>query len=679
MSGDRYFDELWRRLRAGGREGAGGRVAFVSEDEIKVLRKEFVRLDAIREFVNYLFLNTKMRTRMFSVVTRTWNPITGCTHLCVYCWAKQLAETKLREHPKYREGFVPRFHEYEMRMRFNGGIVFVSDMGDMFCRGVPDEWIRRVLDHIRGFPETYFLLLTKNPARFHDFVDEMPRNAILGATIETNRDDLYYKYNISGAPPPSERYEAMKTLDWPLKFISIEPILDFDLEEFAGWVRDISPFMVYVGYDNYNHRLPEPPLGKTEELVSRLSEFTLVIRKSMRRAWFESDEGEKKVQASISIRTLQGILNRVQKFKEIVRLGELVTAREDTRYNPQVDSEDGFTYNKWTLLKLMFLQLYTPLYTKILKHRYAEINYIDLFAGSGVNRFEDTDIILAGSPIIALSFAAHPFSNAYMVDTSSAKLALLERRVELLKELSAQRVHRDYIFSDITGTEIHLFGEDANKAVHRIYDAIEERHDELLETRGQGCHNLVFIDPFGFEFQRASLERILRSQVRSDILILFNSYGAGLAAYNAIHRTRSRELDKMLGENWIRYVESLAKRRGKRLEDLSRTELSRMLLSYYTAIFERHSYVVEVVRLPLRLASQQFDLIFACRRTRSGNRFLEGVRYIEEFLRQTDYRLVDELKSYIKTGRLPGLLNYMIKDPEGALNRYKTARRYGVS
>jgi len=104
---------------------------------------------------------------------------------------------------------------------------------------------------------------------------------------------------------------------------------------------------------------------------------------------------------------LKEILKKLQKFKEIASLGSLISSDVFTKYNPDIDSDviDGkrFTYNKWTLLKLMFLQLYTPLYVSIIEKRYMEYNYIDLFAGSGLNKFEDTDIIIAGSPII-LSF-----------------------------------------------------------------------------------------------------------------------------------------------------------------------------------------------------------------------------------------------------------------------------------
>jgi hypothetical protein len=92
---------------------------------------------------------------------------------------------------------------------------------------------------------------------------------------------------VSTAPLPSQRYEAMKALDWTRKIVSVEPILDFDLNIFSEWIEDINPFIVYVGYDNYGHKLREPALKQTAELLSKLSETSLVIRKTIRPAWFE--------------------------------------------------------------------------------------------------------------------------------------------------------------------------------------------------------------------------------------------------------------------------------------------------------------------------------------------------------------------------------------------------------
>ena len=150
---------------------------------------------------------------------------------------------------------------------------------------VPRDWILKVLNRIRQFPHTTFFFLTKNPARYLEFLDVMPRNAILGATIETNRDEGYER--ISKAPKPSERIKAMIELTWPHKLIVIEPVLDFDLEEFVKALKDIGLREVYVGYDNYGNKLPEPPLEKTLQLVNALREFTIVHVKTLRPAWYE--------------------------------------------------------------------------------------------------------------------------------------------------------------------------------------------------------------------------------------------------------------------------------------------------------------------------------------------------------------------------------------------------------
>lgn len=236
-------------------------------------------------------INKKSKGRMFNIVTATWNPISGCFYDCTYCWARELAITKLKNSQRYSKGFKPSLNEAEFKTRFSkGDLIFVSDMGDLFGSFVPNEWIRKVLEHISSFSEANFLFMTKNPRRYVEFLPYMPPNAILGATIETNVDEIVQTDRVSKAPLQSERYEAMRTLDWEKKIISIEPILDFELDKFAKWVEDIYPFLVYIGYDNYNCELREPLESKTLQLIDKISEYTLVIKKSIRPAWFESKE-----------------------------------------------------------------------------------------------------------------------------------------------------------------------------------------------------------------------------------------------------------------------------------------------------------------------------------------------------------------------------------------------------
>ncbi len=184
--------------------------------------------------------------------------------------------------PYKTHGFRPTLVEWRLKQRMRKHeFIFVSDMGDMWGDWVPKEWIERVLKTLRWKPDASYFFLTKNPRRYREFRGLFTDNMVLGATIETNR-----VYNLSRAPTPKERFEEMSRMEWKHKAIVIEPILDFD-SEFVSWIRKIQPETVHVGYDNYNCRLPEPRLSKTETLVEELRQFTQVETRGLRKAWFE--------------------------------------------------------------------------------------------------------------------------------------------------------------------------------------------------------------------------------------------------------------------------------------------------------------------------------------------------------------------------------------------------------
>jgi protein gp37 len=216
---------------------------------------------------------------MFDIIDKTWNPVKGCLHDCTYCWARYLAETKLCNIKRYRDGFKPGLIEEELNKRFHKKFVFVSDMGDLFGSWVPSEWITKVIDSVKQSPDSNFLFLTKNPRRYFEFLELYPANTVFGATIESNRE-----YPVSKAPTPAERYQSMADLPVRNKLISIEPIMDFDMETMTQWIREIGPVSVHVGYDNHNKGLPGPSLSKTMQLIEKLEAFTDVKKLTLRKS-----------------------------------------------------------------------------------------------------------------------------------------------------------------------------------------------------------------------------------------------------------------------------------------------------------------------------------------------------------------------------------------------------------
>lgn len=208
----------------------------------------------------------------------TWNPFTGCNFNCSYCWARKLAETKLKA--SYPNGFIPTTHPDRFNKRFKpDDFVFVCDMGDIAF--APTFVLDEIWNCVQRFNDTKFLLCTKDPAIYAQ-IREAPPNLYLGSTIETNR--AYPKW-MSKAPEVNLRHGIMSALETPHKFVSIEPIMDFDFGIFLKWIVEINPEIVEIGADNYHNNLPEPTSTKVKGLLSALRDFcpTVIEKQGLER------------------------------------------------------------------------------------------------------------------------------------------------------------------------------------------------------------------------------------------------------------------------------------------------------------------------------------------------------------------------------------------------------------
>lgn len=204
---------------------------------------------------------------------KTINFLNGeCSHRCIYCSSKSLREN------------VKPYYMGELRLNENafkknlgkGNTWFVCAQNDLFADEVPNNFILRIYDHIAMYPDNNYWFQSKNPQRMF----ESARNPfVYGTTIETNRDNQIY----NNVPTQYERYYWIKKIkeDFGVKtFITIEPILDFDLDALLYLVRNANVDCVNIGADSKKHDLKEPPKDKILSLIKELEKITEVRLKT---------------------------------------------------------------------------------------------------------------------------------------------------------------------------------------------------------------------------------------------------------------------------------------------------------------------------------------------------------------------------------------------------------------
>jgi len=138
--------------------------------------------------------------------------------------------------------------------------------------------IKSIRTHVRRAPNKTFYLQSKQPEYWREFLNELPENVILVTTLETNRDEGYEE--VSKAPVPTIRYNQFTALDYPRKVVTIEPVMDFDVDTFAGWIIDLKPEYVWLGFNSRDSQvtLPEPSFEKMEAFTRRLVDKGIELR-----------------------------------------------------------------------------------------------------------------------------------------------------------------------------------------------------------------------------------------------------------------------------------------------------------------------------------------------------------------------------------------------------------------
>lgn len=196
---------------------------------------------------------------MYEFVTHTWNTIKGaCYHNCTYCYMKRWGALN-----------PVRFDARELKTDLGtDNFIFVGSSCDMWAENIPETWIKKTLEHCDKFDNKY-LFQTKNPANIRRI---LPHNSNVCVTLESNR---FYPEIMANSPRPDERVTQARLIRHPL-FITIEPVLDFDLDFFVKMLKVCAPAQVNIGAATGGHKLPEPEPDKLVDLITQVQEFTAV-------------------------------------------------------------------------------------------------------------------------------------------------------------------------------------------------------------------------------------------------------------------------------------------------------------------------------------------------------------------------------------------------------------------
>ncbi len=203
------------------------------------------------------------KSNMYEFVTHTWNAIKGeCYHDCTYCYMK-----------RWKRLSPVRMDEKELKTDLgNGKFIFVGSSCDMFADDIPREWIDRTLSHCSSFDNQY-LFQTKNPFRIRR---ELPPNSSVCITLESNR---HYTSIMNNSPTPGQRVDQFKHVAHS-RYITIEPVMDFDLDVFVEMLKSCEPIQVNIGADSGRNHLPEPPKEKVLQLLYEIEKFSTIHKKS---------------------------------------------------------------------------------------------------------------------------------------------------------------------------------------------------------------------------------------------------------------------------------------------------------------------------------------------------------------------------------------------------------------
>ncbi len=188
---------------------------------------------------------------------------------------------------------------YIKRSKLPNAKVFISPYNDIFT--IDDFDLDQIFTSIKDSADWWFdkceighreeykfmpVFQTKNPARYFDYVDLIPKGSWLGTTIETDDICGYEELHISKAPNLANRFHNINKLkqenDSFKYFITLEPIMKPDKSSkiygrLLFWMKELKPDLIFIGADTGKNNLPEPSRDELVELIEGLQDAGLKV------------------------------------------------------------------------------------------------------------------------------------------------------------------------------------------------------------------------------------------------------------------------------------------------------------------------------------------------------------------------------------------------------------------
>ena len=277
--------------------------------------------------------------------------------------------------------------------------------------------------------------------------------------------------------------------------------------------------------------------------------------------------------------------------------------------HPEVYNE----FKELTPLKLVLLNYALDTCTTIIKNNrlFTHMYYVDLFAGSGINKIKKDNNFLTGSPLIALLKYGEYYNSMFFYENDQKFFIALQKRLNSLKKKN-----------------LEIIPKDCNSSLDKIMSKVNKPN----------TYTFFFVDPFSTEFHWDSMKKILNMSddgpVARDIVFTFMRKViirfVGLAQKEM---SEGKQLTKFFGdESWkkIRNTDDCVELYKKNiLKEIPQT-------------------VIKIIMIRSKKYGFCYHLFFITNKTKKGNPWLQSIEKARKEIESNSDKSVEMALNIIK-------------------------------